>query len=44
LTPFVMAQTGLEEAAARKRARQWAIEGACELLAAHVGEDVAFIE
>lgn len=43
LTPFVMAQTGLDEAAARKQARQWAVECVCELLAAHGGADIVFL-
>jgi hypothetical protein len=43
LTPFVMAEMGLDATSARKRARQWAIEAACELLAAPIG-DVVFIE
>jgi hypothetical protein len=43
LTPFVMEQTGLDEKAARKRARRWTLEAVAEAVYMHDG-DVIFVE
>jgi hypothetical protein len=44
MTPDVMMVTSGDQAAARRKARQWITEGICELLAARVGEDVVFLD